>query len=111
MHDRERGSFYASLPDGEYRLADIPHLKERWLEGTLNPRPALDSGADPTPAGSPPVAGSVVTHDVRVIVRSGKLAGIRVGDGEPTMAFARSRDFEHKWTDQEPGAGTTRTLG
>jgi hypothetical protein len=37
--------------------------------------------------------------EVTVIVRSGKLAGIRVGHSEPISTFARSRDVEHKWID------------
>jgi hypothetical protein len=112
MHDQERGSFYASLADGEYRLADIPALTEKWLTGLAPAAEPTNDGAavltrSGTPAVSLPPPGAMSIQDVSVIVSGGKLTAIRVGDSEPTTSFTRSRDFEHKWTDTESESDIT----
>lgn len=106
MDDREKGSFYSSLPDGVYPLADIPILKQQWLQSFSAAAANDDDDATVVIAFAPKATATNVsrpplgpTQEIHVVVRGGKLVGVQVGDNEPITSFARSRDFEHKWID------------
>jgi len=89
----QTGSFFASLADGEYLVAELPMLKEQWERGETPVR------APVAPPSAPPPTSDVQIVEVSVIVQGGMLVGLRVGDDEPISTFARSRDTEHKWFD------------